>query len=172
MIKILSWNIRQGGGSRISKIISFIQKSDAQIVTLNEYRNNKSGEKLRAHLLTLGYRHQMVSHSPSDHNSVIIVSKLPFNGMLFPKSDEVYGGNIVCASFEAFDVYGVYLPHKKKHRLFNFFLDHLPHQKSSIIAGDFNSGINGVDQKGKSFWYEDELIALNKIEYILSLIHI
>ena len=83
-----------------------------------------------------------------------------------PKATLNMDGNIVCASFDAFDLYGVYLPHKKKHQLFDFFLNHLPSQKASIIAGDFNSGINGLDQKGKSFWYEDELIALNEIDYV------
>jgi len=146
MIKIISWNIRQGGGTRIPKIITRIQKTEAQIVTLNEFRNNRSGERIRAELLSLGYRFQIVSHSPSDKNSAMIASKLPCDGVLFPKCDPEYSGNIVCASFDAFDLYSVYLPHKKKHVLFDFFLKHLPPQKPSIIAGDFNSGINGVDQ--------------------------
>lgn len=166
MIKIISWNIRQGGGSRIAKIISRIKANDAQIITLNEFHNNQSGARLRAELLQLGYRYQMVTPSPASTNSVIIASKLPCESRLFPKSDEQYSGNIIGASFEAFDLYGVYFPHKKKHKLFDFLLEHLPSQKPSIIAGDYNSGINGVDQKGKSFWYEEELIALNSIEYV------
>ncbi|HMT54361.1 MAG TPA: hypothetical protein PKD16_08970, partial [Saprospiraceae bacterium] len=32
--------------------------------------------------------------------------------------------------------------------------------------GDFNSGINGIDQVGDSFWYEDQLKEMNKIGYI------
>ena len=31
-----------------------------------------------------------------------------------------------------------------------------------VIAGDLNSGINGLDQKGNSFWYEDDLKTLDK----------
>lgn len=166
MIRILSWNIRQGGGSRVAKIISRIKATDAQIVSLNEYRNNKSGVRLRAELLSLGYRYQVVSNAKSDDNSVIIVSKLPCNGLIFPKSDPNYHHNVVCAQFEAFDFYGVYLPHKKKHVLFDFIQDRIASEKASIVAGDYNSGINGVDQVGKSFWYEDEIKAFNKIEYI------
>ena len=166
MIKIVSWNIRQGGGSRLSKIIKSIKASNAQIVTLNEYHNNASGIRLRSELLRLGYRFQFVTHSPASSNSVIIVSKLPCESLIFPKSDEEYSGNIIAASFDAFDLYGVYFPHKKKHKLFHFLLNHLPGQKPSIIAGDFNSGINGIDQKGNSFWYEDEMKSLNEINYI------
>ncbi|MEE9373053.1 MAG: endonuclease/exonuclease/phosphatase family protein [Saprospiraceae bacterium] len=166
MIKIISWNIRQGGGSRILKIIRAIQNAKPHIITLNEYHNNKSGIRLRNELLHLGYRYQFVTNSPNSVNSVIIASKIPCESRIFPESDRRYANNIICASFVAFDLYGVYFPHKKKHRLFNFFLDHLPLQKPSIITGDFNSGINGVDQKGNSFWYENELMALDKIQYI------
>jgi len=166
MLRIISWNIRQGGGSRIPKIISAIRKIDAQIITLNEYRNSKSGARLRAELLNLGYRYQFVTHSRTSANSVIIASKIPCDSSLYPKSDTEFGGNILSVSFEVFDFYGVYFPHKKKHNLFNFLLEHLPIQKPSIIAGDYNSGINAMDQKGNSFWYEDELKALNTIDYI------
>jgi exonuclease III len=165
MIKILSWNIRQGGGSRIAKIISTIRKSEAQIITLNEFRNNKSGTRLRTELLNLGYRHQMVTNANADTNSVIIASIFPFDSKLFPHSDPNYSQNIACASFDAFDVYGVYFPHKKKHRLFGFLQEHLPYQPPSIITGDFNSGINGIDQKGQSFWYESEFKSLSTIGY-------
>ena len=166
MIKIISWNIRQGGGSRINKIIKAIHHHNPQILTLNEYRNNVSGVKLRTELLQLGYRYQFVTNAKTDANSVIVASKIAGESRLYPNSDSEYADNIICASFDAFDIYGVYFPHKKKHRLFDFLQEHLPAQKSSIIAGDYNSGINGLDQKGKSFWYEDELKALNKIGYI------
>ena len=166
MVRIISWNIRQGGGTRIAKIISRIQSSNAHVITLNEFHNNVSGTRIRNELLKLGYRYQYVTDSAPNSNSVLIASKLPCESRLFPNSDESFSGNIIAASFEAFDVYGVYFPHKKKHRLFHFLLDHLPSQNPSILAGDFNSGINGIDQKGKSFWYEEELMALGSIDYV------
>lgn len=164
-MKILSWNIRQGGGSRITKIIGCIRDHKPHVLTLNEYRNNKSGIRIRTELLHLGYRYQVVTQAGSDNNSVLIASKLPGDSCLFPKSDPTYFHNIACISFDAFDLYGVYFPHKKKHRLFNFLMERLAESKPSIIAGDFNSGINGLDQKGNSFWYEHEMKALTRIGY-------
>lgn len=158
MIRILSWNIRQGGGTRLLPIMKALDKISAQIVVLSEYRNNTNGIKLRHAAVQQGYRYQMVSGAKKDENSVIILSKYACNFELFPKSDPVYFHNIIAAEFDAFSVYGMYLPHKKKHNLFDLMHERIiSDAKPMIFCGDFNTGINYVDQKGNSFWYEDEL---------------
>lgn len=167
MIKILSWNIQAGGGSRVRKIIHRIISSKAQIVVLSEFRNNATGMIIRNGLLKAGYRYQAVTHSESNDNSVIIVSIIPFSSKLFPNADPNFSGNILSAEFSAFNLMGVYMPHKKKHVLFEYAHDEIT--KSSvpyILAGDFNSGINYVDQKGNSFWYTDQLAKLKRIGMI------
>lgn len=166
MLKVFSWNIRQGGGSRVIKICSKITDLGAEIVILSEFRNNASGYQIRAYLLKAGYRYQHVSAALKDVNSAAIFSKLPSNNNLFPNSDPNYSQNLISTKYEAFEVYGMYLPHKKKHVLFDFLLERLPNEGPSILAGDFNSGKNHIDQKGNSFWYTDKLDALEKIGYI------
>lgn len=161
MIKILSWNIQQGGGSRLTRVMKALQEINAHVVVLSEFRNNASGMKLRQQALALNYRHQFVSHAKQADNSVIILSKLPGNSQLFPTSDPTYSQNILRIEFDAFAVYGMYLPHKKKHQLFDFLLQQIQSDAlPAVLCGDFNSGINYVDQKGNSFWYEDEFKAL------------
>ncbi len=165
MLRILSWNIRQGGGSRLLKITSRLTTLAAEVVVLSEYRNNESGRKIRANLLASGYRFQLVSNAKTADNSVAIFSKLPFNGRLHPDSDENYSANVLSAEFEAFTVIGMYLPHKKKHKLFDFLLDCAASEVPHIMVGDFNSGKNYIDQVGNSFWYEDKLLALEADGY-------
>jgi len=172
MLKILSWNIRQGGGTRITQICNKLTTFNAQVVILSEFRNNSSGEKIRSLLLRSGYRFQNVSAAKSDVNSAAIFSKLPCNHFLFPNADENFPHNILCSEFEAFKVYGMYLPHKKKHTLFDFILETIKDEKPAILAGDFNTGINHVDQKGKSFWYTDKMDALAKADHIDAFRHI
>lgn len=162
MLKILSWNIRQGGGRRLKEIKSYINNSGAHIVILSEFRNNLKGINIRNGFLLNGYKYQVVSHSKSDENSVIIASKIPFNSCLFPDSDAKYSGNVIMAEFPLFRLYGCYLPHKKKHHLFDFLINETKENIPTIITGDLNSGINGLDQKGNSFWYEDELKTLEE----------
>lgn len=163
MIKILSWNIQAGGGSRIVQILRKIVESKSNIVTLNEFRNNKSGQQIRNGLLKAGYRYQAVTSSESNDNSVIIVSTIPFSVQLHPGADQNYAGNIITAKFSAFDFMGVYMPHKKKHKLFEYVRSVITESEVPyIIAGDYNSGKNYIDQKGSSFWYTDQLVAMEK----------
>lgn len=172
MLKVLSWNIRQGGGTRITQICNQLVSSEAGIIILSEFRNNASGDKIRNLLLRSGYRYQNVSAAKANDNSAAIFSKIPCNHILYPEADENYPHNILCSEFEAFKVYGMYLPHKKKHKLFDFILEEIKSDKPAILAGDFNTGINYVDQKGNSFWYTDKMDALEKAKYVDAFRHI
>jgi len=172
LLKILSWNIRQGGGTRTNTISKALQKENAEIVVLSEYRNNDSGIRLRLNLLRMGYRFVNVSAAKSNDNAVAIFSKLPCNHFLYAQADEDYPHNVVCSEFDAFDVFGVYLPHKKKHKLFDFLLEEMPKGKPSILVGDYNTGKNHIDQKGNSFWYTDKIVALEKLGYVDAFRHI
>jgi len=37
-MRLLAWNIRQGGGSRLPRIAEALKRHDADIVILSEYR--------------------------------------------------------------------------------------------------------------------------------------
>lgn len=165
MVNILSWNIRQGGGSRVSEICKYLIASKAEIIVLSEFKNNDAGNQIRRNLLRSGYLYQGISADDGKNNSVCILSKLPFDNTIYYDIDPEYSHCMIKASFQAIDVYGVYMPHKKKHQLFDYLVG-LDFDKPSVICGDFNSGINGVDQKGNSFWYEDELKTLLKSKFL------
>ena len=162
MLKLLSWNIQQGGGSRTRGIIKFIAQQKPQIIVLSEFRNNDSGTFLRTKLLELKYQFQFVSLSTSDTNSVLIASQLPCHSRLFIDTGINYAHDVIAVDFEAFHLYGVYLPHKKKHQLFDLLEKEIQQYSPTIIMGDFNTGKNFIDQKGDSFWYTAELTRLEK----------
>lgn len=166
MFNILSWNIQQGGGSRLHSIIKYVLKKKPQLVVLNEFKNNANGATLRTKLLQQGYLHQVVSNATADLNSVLIASKLPGNSQLFAKEELLFPQSMLKLSLEVFDVYGVYFPHKKKHNCFEVLIEDLQKtDRPAIITGDYNSGKNFIDQKGDSFWYENHLIKLEKMGY-------
>lgn len=172
MIKILSWNIQQGGGSRVQAIIQKLLGSSAHIIVLSEYRNNNHGSTIRTRLIDAGYRYQAVSHASREENSVLIVSKLPCNSKLYHDRDMEYNGNLVQLDFGSFGLIGVYLPHKKKHKLFDVLVDEAQKTQPLIIAGDFNTGKNGIDQVGDSFWYTDEMLQLEKFGMVDAFRHV
>lgn len=158
MLRILSWNIQQGGGSRHLKILRAVAKENPHILVFSEYRNNKNGETIKAALKKMGYLYQIFPEATAQKNCVLMASKVEFTGSWFPECDPSYPHSIVKGEFDSFEIYGCYLPHKKKHVLIPFLQQEIENSdKPSIIVGDLNIGINEVDQKGTSFWYQDEL---------------
>lgn len=167
MLNILSWNIQQGGGSRVHRQVKELVALFPDIIILSEFRNNDKGIIIREQLLKAGYRYQGVTPAKRDNNAVAIFSRYPCDIVLHQQSDEHYAANIIEARYSAFSLIGVYLPHKKKHRLLPYIQKVITDsQMPYIIAGDFNTGINGIDQEGTSFWYEGEMKAFNKQGYI------
>jgi exodeoxyribonuclease III len=162
MLKLLSWNILQGGGSRTSDVIKFLLAQQPHVIVLSEFRNNEHGALIRSRLLAAKFLFQAVSCTEPDTNSVLIASKLPCNFRLFLDSKLEFSHSVIAADFAAFHLYGVYLPHKKKHELFPLLRKETELYRPAIIAGDFNTGKNYVDQQGDSFWYTDELTKLEK----------
>lgn len=172
MLKILSWNIRQGGGTRSRKICDNLVASEAQLIVLSEFRNNKSGDRITKTLSQAGYKFQGFSGALGNTNSVAIFSIIDGETLTFSDIDPKYSDNIIAIKFEAFTVYGVYLPHKKKHILFDFLINEVSQDKSAIIVGDFNTGKNFIDQKGSSFWYTEELRNLENLGCVDAFRHI
>ena len=148
-----------------AKILKALITQRPEIISLNEFRNNESGIKIRTGLLKAGYNFQINSAAKKHINSVLIASRIPCNSKLHSSADENFPDAIVSAEFSAFTLYGVYFPHKKKHKLFNYLFEDELNDKNAILVGDFNTGINYVDQKGNSFWYEDDLKKLLKDQY-------
>ena len=45
-VRLLAWNIRQGGGTRLVGIMAAIMRHDADVLILSEYRGGESAERL------------------------------------------------------------------------------------------------------------------------------
>lgn len=162
-MKILSWNLQQGGGSRIKNILQAIAELNAEVLLFSEFQN-QNHRKYFEPLLRLGYSFQYRSAAADRKNTVYIASKIAGSSRIYDTSDYEYADCVMSLRLGVFDVWSVYMPHKKKHRLFDLMQGELP-LYPSIVSGDYNTGINGVDQVGDSFWYEDDLKALESIRY-------
>lgn len=154
-MKILSWNILQGGGKRVQQVADAIIAHDPDIVCLSEFRNNDHGMFLRTKLLPLGYRHQFTTSAPKSSNAVFLASKIQGTSRLFVEELGDYQHQLIELETEKFSIFSLYAPHKVKDiPHFKVILNLMKtREKPCIFAGDFNSGINHVDQVGKSFWH-------------------
>ncbi len=173
MFTLISWNIQQGGGSRLLTICQQLIQFDAHVIALSEFHNNQYNVVFSNTFTNAGYIYQYCSKAPGSENTVFIASKLPGEVVYYPDSDPLFYNNILGVTFSAFGIMAMYLPHKKKHNLLSYIKNtmeasHLPY----ILVGDFNTGHNSIDQKGDSFWYEKELIALEKSGYVDAFRHL
>ena len=55
-MRLLAWNIRQGGGSRLARIDGALAHHKADILVLSEYRGGEATARLRAALESLVHR--------------------------------------------------------------------------------------------------------------------
>lgn len=106
----------------------------------------------------MGFTHIFKGDTSSAENGVLIASKVPGEVIAFTDPNAPYAGNVVCVDLGLFNVIGGYFPHKKHHTLFDQIIDKTKAGFGpAIIAGDFNTGFNHIDQRGNSFWYQDQL---------------
>jgi exonuclease III len=109
-MRLLAWNIRQGGGSRLPRIAEALKRHDADIVVLSEYRGGLSAPRLCAALHALGYQHATTLVPPPGRNGVLVAARRPFreNGAVDMGLPEPY--RMVSVNFAAFQLIGIYMP--------------------------------------------------------------
>src|SRR5690348_5748034 len=79
MLRLLAWNIRQGGGTRLPAIMQALARHDADVLVISEYRGGDSATRLCAALSGLGYAHHSETLPPSGRNGVLIAARRPFD---------------------------------------------------------------------------------------------
>ncbi len=148
-MKIVSWNIRQGGGSRLDAIQGVIADHDPDILVLPEFRNNPAGTKLKTWLKEFGHVHQQAGKTDLPaKNTVLLSSRLPFTASSFPELGE-NRHRCVAGRFGNLTVHAWYFATMEAKRpLFDFIKalpkDHL--RRETLIIGDLNTGCRYWDE--------------------------
>ncbi len=150
-MRLLAWNIRQGGGARLAAIAEALARHEADILIISEYRGGDSADRLRTALAASGYRHQTGLAPPPGKNGVLIAARRPFRehgavGALLP---EPY--RMVRVEVAGLALCGIYMPN---------LLAKVPYWEALIAAlaaepdgamlaiGDFNTCRAYVDEAG------------------------
>ena len=150
-MRLLAWNIRQGGGSRLPRIAEALKHHDAEIVVLSEYRGGPSAPRLCGALHSLGYRHATTVLPPPGRNGVLIAARHPFreHGAVGVGLPEPY--RMVSIDFDTFRLIGVYMPNLlAKIPYWEALIAGLSLQSSrrALAIGDFNTCRPYVDEAG------------------------
>lgn len=86
-MRIVSWNIRAGGGKRASGILAQLLEWQPDIIGLAEFRGTSASQWLSGELATAGYCSQLTSISskrPAE-NALLLASKEPLRAIVAPK---------------------------------------------------------------------------------------
>ncbi len=153
-MKILTFNIQHGGGTRILKILDSILNHNPDTIVLTEFRQNKNAIIIKESLYKKGYIYSCSSSLEQNKNSVFIASRFHFITSLFPLELEQDTHRAIFAQFKNINILGVYFAQKElKINLFNFIIDNFIElsNNNGLIIGDFNTGNFYEDEEHATF---------------------
>ncbi len=152
-MRILTLNIRHGGGRRIPAILGYVATSGADVVVLPEYRAGVYGEQLEEGLEGLGYAFRRRSVTAPRSNGVLLASRLAAEPIAL-EADEHSARRIVACRSGDLSIFGVHFAlGAGKRRLYDLIAARSPlwTRSASIVVGDFNTGRHRIDEAGATF---------------------
>ena len=150
-MRLLAWNIRQGGGARLAAIAEALARHEADILIISEYRGGDSANRLRVALAVLGYRHQTGLTPPPGKNGVLIAARRPFreHGAVGAGLPEPY--RMIRIEVAGLFLSGIYMPNlRAKVPYWEALIAALAAEPDGAVLaiGDFNTCRAYVDEPG------------------------
>jgi exodeoxyribonuclease III len=150
-MRLLAWNIRQGGGARLAAIAEALARHEADVLVLSEYRGGDSALRLRETLERQGYAHFSTPLPPPGRVGVVVAARRRFraHGVLDEALPEPY--RLVHAELGKLSLCAVYMPN---------LMAKVPYWEAVIASmvaradghalaiGDFNTCRAYVDEPG------------------------
>lgn len=160
-MKLLTWNIQHGGGTRLPRIIEEISAYDPDVIALTEFRA-KPGTSLCAALLERGWPHVETTNPAVNQNGIAIVSRTPLRRTrISPAPPEQltrwldidlpeYGFGMGVLHIPAAAI-GMRDPPKT--RFWEAVLGAAESRLDEpfLFIGDWNTGAHRIDESGKTF---------------------
>ena len=151
MLRILTWNIRAGGGTRLSRIAEAIAAHTADVLVLTEYRSGEAGQRLRAVLRDLGYIWLSPVEPPGIRNGVLIATRIRPRSLAHVTEYVPEPWRMLAVTVAGVRLFGIYMPNlKAKIPYWEALIEaSTPHAEGRALAlGDFNTCRAYVDEPG------------------------
>lgn len=157
-MKLLSLNIRHGGGNRFEKIKNYLSLHEFDVLLLQEFRDNATGHLIKEYLEKLGLQYAY-NKTDNKQNTVLTAAK-ELNEISI--ATKVNDWSCLITEINSVTIINVYFPQKKdKKVVFEFIKEIVKGRKNTIVAGDFNTGNNELDAQGTNFYCSNEFTELS-----------
>jgi len=160
-LRLLTWNLRHGGGQRVPEIVLALLAHTPDVVALTEFHAARGGS-VRGLLADAGLSHQRTSSVDPTKNAILIASRVPIvpaerdpDAAIFPGG----ASRLLDATFPTLgmSLSAVHLPDDSrptdKIASWQFLLSLARERRNFpwVVIGDMNSGRHGTDETGRSF---------------------
>ena len=149
--RIISLNLRHGGGSRIERLTDWITSKSPSAVVATEWRNNVPGQHLRNRLTLDGLQLALTVPAASQINTVLLAARgIKGSQSITPPNSPV--GDLASISTEdGVSILGCYFPQRMAKSPFFRRCTEVAASNSHrpfVMIGDFNTGRNDLDIEG------------------------
>jgi len=156
-MKLLSLNIRQGGGTRIAAICDYLIAHDCDALVISEFRCNAKGDQLIATLRQAGYSQFCHNDTAPRQNTVMVATKQSSTPIAITGCSNEW--SLVGVTWAGIQLVGTYFPQvQDKAGVFNTL--ETMDSNNLLVIGDFNTGCNILDAEGAKFYCADQFLNL------------
>lgn len=166
-MRIVSWNIRAGGGVRIAGIARQVQRWSPDVVALSEFRGTSASTELAQLLATdsgLVHQRETCSAVSPATNALLLASRWPLRLVRHPArpTNPLRWLHVRVGAPEPFSIVAVHVPNRVTGTKYPF-LDAVHAVASGwrarhggIILGDTNSGRIDLDEENPAFNHRED----------------
>lgn len=154
-MRILVWNIRAGGGRRVTSILAEVKRINPDICALSEFRGTPPSQWLAQELLALGFAQQRKAEGLPVSNTVFIASKKHLRTVSV-RGQPSEPGRWLSTKVGEVSIAVVHIPNEstgRKDAFLNAVLDVARRwqNRPALILGDTNSGRPILDEENAVF---------------------
>jgi len=165
-MRVVSWNIRAGGGVRIAAIADQISRWSPDVVALSEFRGTTPSAELARALGERGLSHQLCTASPGlpRVNALLVASRWPLTRVRLRSAPVAEAGRWLLAHVAGpapLTLGAMHVPNRVTGRKFPFLdavlgMAHTWRRGPALLVGDTNSGLIDLDEQVPAFSAEED----------------
>lgn len=173
-MRLVAWNLLAGGGRRLPGIAAALAAHDPDVIVLSEFRASAGAVLLDA-LCEFGWTESVLAPLHASRNGVAVVGRVPLVPGAAPALPlPVHRERWVQAHLPeaGLDLAALYLPamisNIDKPAFWEVLLAEAARRRNTpfLIAGDLNTGLHGIDERGATVACADAFARLLELGYV------